>query len=138
MCQALLLSRHVHIWGEPLELLEFLRETQHQVRYEIRADLQQPGEAYPYPESVFADVVMHHMAEIGMTFEPAVCHYTAKVGNANLRLSGYAISDDADQLDLFVSLYEGVDEITSISDTETKIAAEQCLRFLVRCAQRRL
>jgi hypothetical protein len=81
---------------------------------------------------------MQHMAEIGMTFEPALCHYAAKVGNANLRLSGYAFSDEGDQLDLFVSLYEGVDEVTPISDTETKTAAEQCLRFLVRCAQGRL
>ncbi|MFD1693563.1 hypothetical protein ACFSHR_25210 [Azotobacter chroococcum] len=43
-----------------------------------------------------------------MTFEPVVCHFDRKVGNANLRLSGYAMSEDADQLDLFVSLYEGL------------------------------
>jgi hypothetical protein len=121
-----------------LELLEFLRETQYEVRSQIGERLRTPGEPYPHAESVFADVVMQHMAEIGMTFEPVLCHYAAKVGNANLRLSGYAISEDADQLDLFVSLYEGVDEVASISDTETKTAAEQCLRFLVRCAQGRL
>ncbi len=125
--------------GEPLELLEFLHETQSEVRSQIGERLSIPGESYPHAESVFADVVMQHMAEIGMTFESAaLCHYTARVGNAHLRLSGYAISDDADQMDLFVSLYEGVDEITPISDTETKTAAEQCLRFLVRCVQGRL
>ncbi len=77
---------------------------------------------------------MQHMSEIGMTFEPVVCHYTAKVGNANLRLSGYAVSDEADQIDLFVSLYDGVDEIKPVPDAETKAAAEQCLRFLAKCA----
>lgn len=51
---------------------------------------------------------MQHMSEIGMTFEPVICYYSAKVGNANLRLSGFAVSDDTDQLDLFVSLYDGV------------------------------
>ena len=71
------------------------------------------------------------MADVGMTFEPQVCHYTAKVGNANLRLSGWAMSDDGDQLDLFVSLYEGVDEVTPIPDSDTKTAAEQCLRFRI-------
>lgn len=81
---------------------------------------------------------MQHMSEIGMTFEPVVCHYTAKVGNANLRLSGYAISDEADQLDLFVSLYDGVNEVVSIPDSQTKTAAEQCLRFLAKCVQGRL
>ena len=29
----------------------------------------------PYPELVFAEVVMQHMADVGMTFEPVVCHY---------------------------------------------------------------
>ena len=77
---------------------------------------------------------MEHMSEIGMTFEPAVCHYTARVGNAMLRLSGYAVSDEQDELDLFVSLYAGVDEVQPIPDSETKKAAEQCLRFLAKAA----
>jgi hypothetical protein len=81
---------------------------------------------------------MEHMSEVGMTFEPQICHYTAKVRNANLRLSGFALSDDADQLDLFVSLYSGVNEVTPIPDSETKTAAEQCLRFLSSCADGRL
>src|SRR5947208_8276712 len=81
---------------------------------------------------------MKHMSEIGMTFEPEVCHYSAKVGNANLRLSGYAVSDDGDQLDLFVSLYAGANQVNPIPDSETKVAAEQCLRFLARCAEGKL
>jgi AIPR protein/abortive infection phage resistance-like protein len=121
-----------------MELQDFLGQTQVEVRSEIGDRLGEPGNAYPYPESVFAEIVMQHMSEIGMTFEPVVCHYSAKVGKANLRLSGYAVSDEADQLDLFVSLYEGVDTVTPIPDAETKVAAEQCLRFLAKCAQGRL
>ena len=121
-----------------MELVDFLRQTQAEVRSEIGDRLGTSGQPYPYPEIVFAEVVMQHMADVGMTFEPQVCHYAAKVGNANLRLSGWAMSEDGDQLDLFVSLYDGVDEVTPVSDTETKTAAEQCLRFLARCAQGRL
>ena len=121
-----------------MELIDFLRQTQVEVRSEIGDRLVEPGNTYPYSESVFAEVVMQHMSEIGMTFEPVVCHYAAKVGNANLRLSGYAVSDEADQLDLFVSLYDGVDEITPVPDAQTKTTAEQCLRFLSKCAQGRL
>jgi len=117
-----------------MELSEFLRQTQLEVRAEIDDRLCSPGNAYPYPESVFSEIVMQHMSEIGMTFEPVVCHYTAKVGNANLRLSGYAVSEDADQIDLFISLYETGDEIKPVPDAETKSAAEQCLRFLGKCA----
>jgi hypothetical protein len=121
-----------------MELGDFLNQTQVEVRAEIGDRLGAPGTAYPYQELVFAEIVMRHMSEIGMTFEPQTCHYSAKIGNATLRLSGYAFSDDADQVDLFVSLYEGVDVVTPIADADTKQAAEQCWRFLKKCAERRL
>lgn len=111
-----------------MELAEFLRETQASVRAQMQ-------DGALYEELVYANIVMDHMAEIGMTFEPVQCHFEGKVGNAILRLSGYALSDDNDQLDLFVSLYQGVDEPTRIPDAETKTAVEQCFRFLSLCAQ---
>lgn len=110
------------------ELVDFLGETQAEVRTGM-------SDGSPYAEMVFSELVMQHMAEVGMTFEPVVCHYQGKVGNANLRLSGYAMSDDADQLDLFVSLYGGVDELTPIPDSENLTALQQCLRFLTLCAE---
>ncbi len=114
-----------------MELGDFLRETQTDVRAQMT-------DGSPFAELAFSEVVMQHMAEIGMTFEPVVCHYQGKVGNANLRLSGYAMSDDADQLDMFISLYDGVDIPTPVSDSETKVAVEQCLRFLSLCASGRM
>jgi hypothetical protein len=111
-----------------MDLQEFLHETQSAVRSQMR-------DGALYEELVFAGIVMDHMSEIGMTFEPVECHYEGKVGNANLRLSGHAISDEGDQLDLFVSLYDGVDVPTPVPDSETKTAVEQCLRFLSLCAE---
>ena len=88
----------------------------------------------PFGELVFSEVVMQHLVDAGMTFDPVVCHFQGKVGNANLRLSGYSMSEDADQLDLFVSLYEGFDELSPIPDQDIKTAAAQCVRFLELCA----
>jgi len=99
---------------------------------EVRSQL---SEGSLFAETAFCDIVMQHMAENGMTSEPAVCDHRGQYRNATLRLSGYALSDDQDQLDLFVSLYEGVDVLTKIPDSETKLAAEQCLRFLTLCAE---
>ncbi|QQB37132.1 AIPR family protein [Achromobacter deleyi] len=109
-------------------LLDFLRETQSEVKSQLR-------DGALYEELVFAGIVMEHMSEIGMTFEPVECHFEGTVSNAILRLSGYSISEDSDQLDLFVSLYAGVDELTPIADSEAKLAAERCLRFLTLCAE---
>ncbi|MBR7777571.1 AIPR family protein [Undibacterium rugosum] len=111
-----------------MNLTEFLSETQATVRSQMR-------DGALYEELVFAGIVMDHMSEIGMTFEPVECHYEGKIGNANLRLSGYSVSEDSDQLDLFVSLYANVDVPTPIPDAETKTAVEQCLRFLTLCAE---
>lgn len=122
-----------------MELIEFLAETQAEIRSELGERLSSGGDQSPYAESVFAEVVMQHLAEVGMTFDdPQVCHYTATVGNAKLSLSGWALSEDGEQLDLFVSLYGGVDLITRVPDADTKTAADQCIRFLTKCAERRL
>ena len=111
-----------------MTLPEFLRETQAAVRSQMR-------DGALYEELVFCGIVMDHLSEIGMTFEPVECHFEGKVGNANLRLSGYSLSEENDQLDLFVSLYANVDDPTPVPDTETKTAVEQCLRFLSLCAE---
>ena len=89
-----------------MTLLDFLLETQAEVRAQM-------SEGSLFAELVFAEVVMQHLAEVGMTFEPVVCHYQAEVrgesgrGRAKLRITGYAVSEETDQLDLFVSLYDG-------------------------------
>jgi len=121
-----------------MELIDFLKQTQNQVRAEVNERLGVPGTSYPFHETVFSEIVMQHMADVGMTFDPEPCHFQAKVGNANLRLSGFAISDDADQIDLFVSLYSEAEELFTVPDSETKTAAEQCLRFLAKCADGKL
>lgn len=110
---------------------DFLAETKSEIATQM-------SEGSPFAELVFAEVVMQHLVDAGMTFEPVICHFQGKIGNANLRLSGYAMSEDADQLDLFVSLYEGFDTLTSISDQDTKTAAAQCVRFLELCAAGRV
>ena len=121
-----------------MELAEFLLQTRADVKEEISDRMSATGGEYPYEETVFTEIVMEHMASIGMTFEPEACHYERTHRNARLRLGGYAVSEEADQLDLFVSLYQGVETVTPVPDRETKTAAEQCLRFLTRCAEGRL
>jgi hypothetical protein len=111
-----------------MNLNEFLRETQEEVRSQMR-------EGALFEELVFCGIVMEHMSEIGMTFEPVECHFVGRIGNANLRLSGYSLSEDNDQLDLFVSLYANASTPEPVPDSETKTAAEQCLRFLALCAE---
>lgn len=116
-----------------MELIDFLHKTQRDVREEMALRAAEPGEATPFAELVFTEVVTRHMCDIGMTFEPQICHYSARVGEGVLRLSGYALSEETDQLDLYVSLYDGCDDLVGVTDAETTRAAEQCSRFLNQC-----
>ena len=119
-----------------MTLQEFLTQTQSEVRAQVSEQMTAGG--YLRAEEAFTDIVMQHMAENGMTFDPKPLHVEKKAGNAVLRLSGYAVSDSGEQLDLFVSCYSGDDEVKSITDTEIKTAAEQCIRFLDRAASGKL
>lgn len=121
-----------------MTLEEFLRQTHADVRTEIGNRLGTLQNEYPYAELIFAEIVMQHLSDIGMTFDPQICHYNGKIGNAQLHLTGYALSDDNEQIDFFVSIYDGSDQLEMISDTETKAAADQCLRFVGKCADGRI
>lgn len=106
---------------------------------EMRADIAtQMSEGASFSEEVFCEVVMQHLVDVGMTSDPVGCHYQATVGRANLKLSGYAMSEDIEQLDLFVSLFKGVETITPVSEQDLKTSAQQCVRFLGLCANGRL
>ena len=114
-----------------MTLEEFFAET----RAELAAQI---NDGALFPEIAFCEVVMQHLADVGMTLEPTTCHFQGKVGNANLRLSGYAMSDDYAQLDLFVTTYVGFETLIPVSDQDSKNAAQQCIRFLERCAVGRI
>ena len=118
-----------------MEIDEFLKQTQREIREEVNKRLGQAGGEIAFHESVFTDVVSQHMSEFGITFEdPVVCHYQAR----GLNLSGYALSEDADQLDLYVSLYKNVDELENVSKTDTTRAAKNCSNFLTQCVEGKL
>ena len=118
-----------------MEIDEFLKQTQREIREEVNKRLGQAGGEIAFHESVFTDVVSQHMSEFGITFEdPVVCHYQAR----GLNLSGYALSEDSDQLDLYVSLYKNVDELENVSKTDTTRAAKNCSNFLTQCVEGKL
>lgn len=126
-----------------MELLDFLRDTQNEIREELKKD-QEPGRIPVSAEELFTEQVMTHLADQGITFDTNVCHYEAKLGAYKVKLSGYSVSDTTDEegnpdrLDLFVSLYKGSDEIDFLSDSEVTRAATQGLNFLRFCAKSQL
>jgi hypothetical protein len=108
----------------------------------FRSDLQtiiaervEAGEGpFPSDELVFAEMVMEHVAETGICETPTVCHWSGKVGNAKLRITGYALSSDETALDLFVTHYFGTEELNDLRDSDATATASEGVRFLFRAA----
>lgn len=93
---------------------------------------------FPAEELVFAELVMEHLAEAGICDEATVCYWTGRIGNAQLRVSGYALSPDETALDLFVTHYFGTEDLSELKDSEASGSAAQGVRFLFEVAKGRL
>ena len=93
---------------------------------------------FPSEELVFAEMVMEHVEESGICEACSVCHWNGKVGNAKLRITGYALSSDDTALDLFVTNYFGTDDMNDLRDSDAIATASEGVRFLFRAASGQL
>jgi hypothetical protein len=108
----------------------------------FRSDLQtiiaervEAGESpFPSEELIFAEMVMEHVAEAGICEATTVCHWSGNIGNARLRITGYALSSDKTALDLFVTHYFGTEELIDLRDADAAATASEGARFLLRAA----
>lgn len=126
-----------------MTLQEFLVQTRSEVNAAVSEALVEGN--YLNAELAFTDIVLRHMYETGMTFDPQLLHIERQLPNGKLKLNGYSVSDDVDQLDLYVTLYGGGDllktdgdTVSGIPDSEVTKAAEQCLRFLKNAVEGKL
>lgn len=71
-----------------MELQEFFNVTRERVQGEVAERIASGAGDFPSEELVFAEIVMEHLADAGICEEPQVQHYEAKVGNANVRMTG--------------------------------------------------
>ena len=95
-----------------MELNDFFCQLRSEIQTDIVGDIDVKGKEFPFPEIKFAERVIEHMISAGMTFDTAtICYHNSKSGNANVKITGYALSDDSDQLDLFVTVYSGTNII---------------------------
>jgi hypothetical protein len=93
---------------------------------------------FPAEELVFAEQVMEHLAATGICYDPTVCYWTGRIGNARLRITGYALSADETALDLFVTHYFGTDDLSELRDADASGSAAEGVRFLFEVAKGRL
>ena len=121
-----------------MELVEFFQGMRSRIQDGVNDRIDSGDIANAGPERVFAEIVMEHLADAGICEEAKVLNYDAKVGNANVRMNGFALDDEATQLDLFVSLFLDSEELQKVTGTAIQTVAKQGLQFLMNAAKGRL
>lgn len=117
--------------AEDRNLPKFATELQSEVADRALGDM----EGGDFTENAFVDVVAEHLAEIGMIENPFTCHFTGKVGTGIVRISGHAIPDDGERIDLLVAIFGGTGIPSTISTADVTRIASQGARTLLAASR---
>lgn len=117
-----------------MSLEEFHRNFRSDIQSAVAERVAAREGPFPSEELVFAEKVMEHVTDAGICDEPTICHWGGKIGNAKLRITGYALSPDETALDLFVTDYFGTEELNDLRDSDAANTASEGVRFLFRAA----
>lgn len=81
-------------------------------------------------EQTFTRICLELLSEAGETENADVAFYERDLGTKNQqKINGYAISDNYETVDLFVSIYEGIEEIFTILKRDVDNAATRLTNF---------
>lgn len=117
--------------AEDRELQKFASDLQSEIADRALGD----AEGGHFTENAFVDVVAEHLAEIGMIENPITCHFSGKAGTGNVRLSGVAIPDDGERIDLIVAIFGGTGSPAAISSLDVTRFARQGARALLAASR---
>jgi hypothetical protein len=88
-------------------------------------------------EQIFTQIVLNNLADAGET-ENAILAFDKKaIGTRNQhQINGYAISDNYETLDLFITIYKGDDEISATTRAEVETAQKRIYNFFNKCVSK--
>ena len=82
------------------------------------------------PEQIFTDIALMLLSDGGET-ENYQVKYDEKISGRGVvhKINAYALSENYETLDLFVTLYNGTEKITTVSKTDAEKIIERLLKF---------
>lgn len=110
---------------ENKELINFYSDIQEEVRSNLIS-----SEEGSNPEQIFTEYVLNLLAETGETENFRVC-FDEKISKRGIehKLNGYALYENYETLDLFISIYFSGNEITSIPKSDVEKAFDKLTKF---------
>jgi hypothetical protein len=115
------------------ELLEFAREFHAETVSFARGELTAgSGNAQPaeFKENAFTERVMEIISEAGAINDGHTCYFRKEVGNRQLKVNGYSVSENEEQLDLVTSIYLDEAVPTMLRMTDVYQVIQRALNFV--------
>lgn len=111
---------------ENSEINQFYTHLKQEVLFSVEAD-----EEGGISEEKFTELVISYLTEAGETENARQCQDSKEnaIGHTLHKVNGYALSENYENLDLFISLYHGADAPVSVNKDSVTGAANRCLRF---------
>ncbi len=88
------------------------------------------GEDPRFKETAFTELMLERLEDpIGATENALEAYFDGPVDRGRAKVNGYAVNDDNDALDLFVTLFRNASDVVPVPTDEIKRAVEQALRY---------
>lgn len=82
------------------------------------------------PQDFFTAVMLEYLTDAGETEDPVICPFRGY----GLQLNAYAVSEEFDHLDIFVSIFNDCDSIQSVSKNEIDAAIKRGIQLYRKAA----
>lgn len=111
---------------ENAELIRYRTEILEDISDAVKTD-----DAGGIKEEKFTQLVLEYLEEAGETEGAVPCREIREnsIGNRIHKINGYAISENHETIDLFITAFKGFDDIFRIYSDELKTTARLCFRF---------
>lgn len=88
------------------------------------------GEDPRFKETAFTELMLERLEDpIGATENALEAYFEGPVDRGRAKVNGYAVNDEADALDLFITLFRNASDVVPVPTDEIKRAVEQALRY---------
>jgi len=88
-------------------------------------------------EQIFTQIALNNLADAGETENAMLAFDKKAIGTKNQhQINGFAISDNYETLDLFITVFKGADEITNTTKAEIETAQKRISNFFNKCVSK--
>jgi hypothetical protein len=85
-------------------------------------------------EQIFTQIAVNNLADAGETENASLAFDKKAIGTRNQhQINAYAISDNYETLDLFITVFKGTDEISTASKSDIETAQKRISNFFNKC-----